>query len=117
MNQATITPADWVEALKSGAYSRGENKLYQFEDDEMTHTQFCCLGVLGELLNIDMDGDDEYLDEELIPEWLSMQNQTDLGHLNDDFHTGKRWDDSTTEVNLTDGVKGFYNVIDYIESL
>lgn len=40
----TVTPEDWIAALRSGKYKQGRNLLRTFENDT-----FCCLGVLCDI--------------------------------------------------------------------
>lgn len=42
----------WVEALESGNYEQGTGSLMEFEDGT---PQYCCLGVLGRVMNISAD--------------------------------------------------------------
>lgn len=42
----------WLEDLESGKYTKGTGKLFNPEENS-----FCCLGVLGKTLNLDITGD------------------------------------------------------------
>lgn len=44
----------WVEALKSGTYIQGQYTL-KFISETETQTRHCCLGVLGEVCNLEIN--------------------------------------------------------------
>lgn len=53
MKELVMTKAlkeKWCEALRSGNYIQGKNKLRQYSL-EYNQTEFCCMGVLDELLD------------------------------------------------------------------
>lgn len=50
----------WVKALRSGKYKQGNGSLV--EEDKYGNKKYCCLGVLGEILECDMLDGGMFLD-------------------------------------------------------
>lgn len=82
----------WVKALRSGKYKQGNGSL--IEEDEHGNKKYCCLGVLGEILECKMMSDGMFLDSssmnsglENVPEVLNKdkydQPSATLARLND----------------------------------
>jgi hypothetical protein len=94
----------WIEKLESGEYQQGQGGL-RIKNEEVGTDQFCCLGVLADIINPDgwrppetrwydgkrissyiftEHGCDGYLPENIAEEvGLSNQDQTDFAAMND----------------------------------
>ena len=73
----------WVAALRSGKYKQGDGKLRQLELDKETceptgNEQFCCLGVLCDLVEPNQWKRSEHSDEE----WANGRGVGDDGDEN-----------------------------------
>jgi hypothetical protein len=61
MNIDKQTLNAWTEALESGEYVQGSGCLRydSYDGDTLVGSQFCCLGVLADIMGIEFDTADE----------------------------------------------------------
>ncbi len=105
MDTTTVTPADWVAALKSGKYKQAQATFvafgagaYEAGDKPDRH---CCLAVLADICGLPVDGQSDgfwpitdELDEDgglvthPMPAWLTDPDRGEFARWNDDSPSG-----------------------------
>ena len=93
----------WIEALRSGEYKQGKNNLY-------CDNAYCCLGVAGKLVNINLS-EDEY-------NYFSIQKVYGLFNHSGQYGIKKEWDWYQQPALSSDNDNGvsFNEIADLIES-
>ena len=82
MKLKDVTREEWIEALESGKYRKGQGVLLSESDGRM-----CCLGVLSELRGVprsELTGVG-YPPRSWCPDWLTRDAVGDLAWLNDHY--------------------------------
>lgn len=91
----------WVDALRSGKYKQGKTRL------KTCHGEYCCLGVLCEILNIPNQAGT-----------YSYKNNSSIGSLPGPlrFELEVSTDLLNKLTNMNDGGSSFDEIADYIEA-
>lgn len=99
--------AKWLKALRSGEYTQGKGKLYNYED-----RAYCCIGVLAAIQGVNFEDDPRFdIEDDLCTSSLPAELTAGLGP----YEAGALAD-------MNDGsgrerpAKTFAEIADYIEA-
>lgn len=107
---------EWVAALRSGKYQQGRGSLKQLDGDGFV--QFCCLGVLCDVLGLEGDGGEvglayRFKDGDVFTQGYLPQAVVDQVGLPDGIQQKlAKLNDGLTEL----GAQDFNSIADYIEA-
>jgi len=102
VDTTTVTPADWVAALKSGKYKQAQATFVAYGAGAYARVdRHCCLAVLADICGLPVDGQSDgfwpitdELDEDgglvthPMPAWLDVYLLGEFARWNDSSQTG-----------------------------